>query len=320
MLGEFDVIARYFTRTTPRDDVLLGVGDDAALLAPPAGQALVAATDTLVEGRHFLPGTPAASIGHSALAVNLSDLAAMGAEPAWALLSLSVPDADERWLESFAGGLHRLAATHGVALVGGDTVAGPRVVTVEVLGFVPPGLALKRSAARPGDLVYVSGTPGVAAAGLDLLRSGAATFDTPDARVQRILYAEPRLALGRALRGRAAAAMDVSDGLLGDLRKLAAASGVGVELHLDRLPFAPALAEHYAPAQCERYVLQGGDDYELLFTLPAARAATFVPELEQQGGCRVHCIGEVVAGEGVRCLRHGRDEAVSGSGYDHFAR
>lgn len=318
-LGEFDVIARYFSRPAGRKDVLLGVGDDAALLLPPAGQALVAATDTLVEGRHFLPGTPAAVVGHQALAVNLSDLAAMGAEPAWALLSLSMPEPDERWLEDFARGLYALAEMHGVALVGGDTVSGPRVVTVEVLGFVPPEAALRRSGARPGDLVYVSGTPGEAAAGLDLLQSGTAGFDSSDRRVRRFLQADPRLALGRALRGLATAAMDVSDGLLGDLGKLAAASRVGVRLDLDLLPVAPVLADHYERGQCEHYVLHGGDDYELLFTSPPAQVAA-LEAVAQAAGVALHEIGAVVAGSGVTCTRAGQIETVAGHGYDHFAR
>ena len=202
----------------------------------------MAATDTLVEGRHFLAGTPANAIGHQALAVNLSDLAAMGAEPAWALLSLSMPRSDERWLADFADGLYELAERHGVALVGGDTVSGPLVVTIEVLGFVPPAQALRRSGASAGDLIIVSGAPGVAAAGLEELHSGRATFESKDARVRRFLRAEPRLALGRALRGFATAAMDVSDGLLGDLGKLARASGVGASIDLERLPVAPELA------------------------------------------------------------------------------
>jgi thiamine-monophosphate kinase len=319
-LGEFDIIARYFARTTPRDDVLLGVGDDAALLMPPAGRALVAATDTLVEGRHFLPGTPSASVGHNALAVNLSDLAAMGADPAWALLSLSVPDADEPWLEGFARGLHALASRHGVALVGGDTVSGPRVVTVAVLGFVAADAALRRDGARPGDAIFVSGTPGLAAAGLELLRDGRATFDSDDPRVRRFLYAEPRLALGRALRGRATAAMDVSDGLLGDLAKLATASGVGARLELERLPIPPLLAEGHDRAQAERYVLHGGDDYELLFTLPGDAAEAWAAEIAAEADCAVHRIGEIVTARGVTGRRDGRDEPVSASGHDHFAR
>ncbi|MGB7738069.1 MAG: thiamine-phosphate kinase [Steroidobacteraceae bacterium] len=316
-LGEFDVIARYFSRSSPRGDVLLGVGDDAALLRPPPGQALVAATDTLVEGRHFLPGTPANAIGHQALAVNLSDLAAMGAEPAWALLALSMPCPDERWLADFADGLYALAERHGVALVGGDTVSGPLVVTIEVLGFVPPSAALLRSGARAGDLIIVSGAPGVAAAGLEELQSGRATFESKDARVRRFLRAEPRLALGRALRGSATAAMDVSDGLLGDLGKLARSSGVGACIDLERLPVAPELAA-YPLAEQERLVLHGGDDYELLFTLPADRFG-HIANLAAAGGCSLQCIGSIVPGEGVECRRDGAHVNVAGKGYDHFA-
>jgi thiamine-monophosphate kinase len=322
-LGEFDVIARYFSRVPARGDVLLGVGDDAALLTPPVGQALVAATDTLVEGRHFLPGTPAASIGHQSLAVNLSDLAAMGAEPAWALLSLSLPEVDEAWLDSFAHGLYALADRHGVALVGGDTVAGPRVVTIEVLGFVPPEQALRRSGARPGDVLFVSGWPGEAAAGLDLLRDGRLPYTADDRRVRRFLYAEPRLALGRALRGRATAAMDVSDGLLGDLRKLTRASGVGATVDLARLPVSASLAAHADRPRCERYVLNGGDDYELLFTLPP-HLATHCAAIAEAAGCAVHRIGEIVTGgrgdDDVRCVRDGRVETIEEAGFDHFAR
>ena len=234
-LGEFDLIERYFTRQGDRSDVLLGVGDDAALLQVPPGQVLVAAMDTLVEGRHFLPDAPPGSVGHQALAVNLSDLAAMGATPAWALLSLSLPEPDEAWLGGFAAGLYALAESCGVALVGGDTVRGPRVVTITALGFVEPGRALLRSGARPGDLVYVSGWPGEAAAGLEALRRGDAS-GPDDPLVRRYRFAEPRLALGRDLRGHATAAMDVSDGLLGDLQKLCAASGVGAQLDLECLP------------------------------------------------------------------------------------
>ena len=320
-LGEFEVIARYFSREVPRRDVLLGVGDDAALLVPPTGEVLVAATDTLVEGRHFLPGTPAESVGHNVLAANLSDLAAMGADPAWALLSLSMPAVDEAWLEAFARGLYDLAVRHEVALVGGDTVAGPLLVTVTVLGSVPPQAALRRSGARPGDAVFVSGTPGVAAAGLDLLRRGESSFASDDARVRRFLHAEPRLALGRALRGHATAAMDVSDGLLGDLGKLVRASNVSVCLDLEHLPVAPVLAAHYERDRCEHFVLQGGDDYELLFTLPAEQAESLAPLIATQVGCGLHRIGEIVPGSGeVRCLRRGSDEPVAGRGYDHFAR
>jgi thiamine-monophosphate kinase len=313
-LGEFDLIERFFRRASRRRDVLLGVGDDAALLQVPPGCALVAATDTLVEGRHFLPGAPPRSIGHRALAVNLSDLAAMGAEPAWVLLSLSLPQPDERWLQGFADGLFALADAHGVELVGGDTVRGPLVVTIEVLGFVDPARALTRRGARPGDLLYVSGWPGESAAGLAALLRGGSTGAPDDPLVRRHLYAEPRLALGRALAGSATSAMDVSDGLLGDLTKLCAASGVGATLELDALPVSAELISRYCREECEKLVLHGGDDYELLFTLPADG---LVP-LQSAGSQRLTRIGRIIAGSDVRCTRGGVDVAVSGGGYDHF--
>jgi thiamine-monophosphate kinase len=315
-LGEFEIIERFFTRPSRRRDVLLGVGDDAALLEMPAGLALVAATDTLVEGRHFLAGAPGRSVGHQALAVNLSDIAAMGAEPAWALLSLSLPEVREEWLREFALGLHALADAHGVELVGGDTVRGPLVVTVQVLGYVDPGLALRRSGARAGDVLYVSGTPGEAAAGLAALRAGG-SLDSVDPLIRRHLYATPRLELGRALLGRASAAMDVSDGLLGDLGKLCAASGVGARLDLDALPVSDRLAAARSREDCEQLVLAGGDDYELLFTLPAAEAARLEAELGQV--CAVTRIGDIEEEHGVRCERDGLAVVMAGRGYDHFA-
>jgi thiamine-monophosphate kinase len=316
-LGEFELIERFFTRRTARRDVLLGVGDDAALLEVPAGRALVAATDTLVEGTHFLPGAPARSIGHNALAVNLSDLAAMGAEPAWALLSLSLPEADAAWLTEFSAGLLGLADEHDVALVGGDTVRGPRVITVEVLGFVDPSLALRRSGARPGDLLYVSGSPGESAAGLEALRRGASFDALDDPLIRRHLYAEPRIALGRALGGIASAAMDVSDGLLGDLRKLCESSGVGATIELDSLPVSAALQSRCTRSELERFVLFGGDDYELLFTVAPEHAARVDAGLGVS--TQVTRIGRMLERPGVRCTRAGVEVAVDGGGYDHFS-
>lgn len=315
-LGEFDIIERFFTRRAQRRDVLLGVGDDAALLEVPPGRALVAATDTLVEGRHFLVGAPGRSVGHQALAVNLSDLAAMGAEPAFALLSLCLPEVREDWLGDFAQGFHALADEHGVELVGGDTVRGPLVVTVEVLGFVEPEQALRRSGARPGDQLYISGSPGEAAAGLEALRRGG-SVEGDDPLIRRYLYATPRLELGRALRGRASAAIDVSDGVLGDLGKLCAASGVGARLDLDSLPVSERLAAAHDREACEHFVLAGGDDYELLFTLPAADAGRLEVELGRI--CTVTRIGEIGVGRGIRCQRDGLAVDVAGRGYDHFA-
>jgi thiamine-monophosphate kinase len=317
-LGEFDLIARFFSRPSPRSDVLLGVGDDAALLIPPAGQALVAATDTIVEGRHFLPGTPAEAVGHQALAVNLSDLAAMGADPAWALLSLSMPAVAETWLEKFANALYSLADRHGVALVGGDTVRGPLVVTVQLIGFVPPARALRRDGAQPGDLLFVSGTPGIAAAGLEMLQAGRAEFTSNDSRITRFLYAEPRLSLGRELRGLATAAMDVSDGLLADVGKLCRSSRVAARIDLASLP-TEALAGLYPRDVCERLVLQGGDDYELLFTVRPDRLDG-VAAVAASAGCPVHRIGTIAAGAEVECLRDGSVVDLGAGGYDHFGR
>jgi thiamine-monophosphate kinase len=282
----------------------------------PEGRVLVAATDTLVEDVHFLADAPPDSVGHQALAVNLSDLAAMGAEPAWALLSLSLPDSDDAWVAAFAAGFHALAARTGVALVGGDTVRGPRVVTVCVLGHVETGGALTRSGARPGNALYVSGWPGEAAAGLDLLRRDSAA--PPDERcVRRHRYADPRIELGRALRPHATAAMDVSDGLLGDLAKLCAASGVAARVELERLPLSPALLARESRDAAERHALYGGDDYELIFALPAGLdpASILAPSLVQ-----VTRIGELTEGSGVHCERGGMPVDCEVRGHDHFAR
>jgi thiamine-monophosphate kinase len=316
-LGEFALIDRYFRdRGAQRADVRLGVGDDGALLRLPPGEDLVAVSDTLVEGVHFPSGSDARSIGHRALAVNLSDIAAMGGTPRWALLSLTLPSVDEAWLEAFAAGFGDLALGHGVALVGGDTTRGPLTIGVQVLGSVPAGQGLRRSGARAGDALFVSGTPGDAAAGLASLmgRSGGADHRTdtdvpPDAAAfeARFLYPTPRVALGQALLPLASACIDVSDGLVGDLGKLAAASGCAAVLDVDALPST-------APRHC---VLHGGDDYELLFTVPPARVAA-VAAL-----AGVTRIGEMRAGEGVSLREAGRetaaDSAAGPAGYDHFA-
>jgi thiamine-monophosphate kinase len=315
-IGEFELIERYLSRLgARRDDVLLGVGDDAALLRPPPGVELAAAVDTIVEGVHFPVGMPAADVGHRVLAVNLSDMAAMGAEPAWALLTLTLPRAEEDWLRDFATGLHELARRHGTALVGGDTTAGPLTATVAITGFVPPGQALRRAGARPGDEVFVSGTPGDAAAGLAVLQG---RLDGPDAILeplrQRFLRPEPRVGLGLCLRGAATACIDVSDGLVGDLGKLCQSSGVGAELDTTLLPRSPAMRGAVDPEAARRFTLAGGDDYELLFTLPPGSDTA---SLERGGGVAVTRIGLIVAGSGVAVdgLPAGRELV---HGFDHF--
>jgi thiamine-monophosphate kinase len=311
--GEFDLIERYLRGLgAARRDVVLGVGDDCALVRPPPDQHLALAADTIVAGVHFPEGLAPADVGHRVLAVNLSDLAAMGADPAWALLTLTLPRSDEAWLAGFAAGFGALAARHGTALVGGDTTSGPLTATVAIAGFVAPGTALRRSGAQAGDSVWVSGCPGEAAAGLAVLQGRVE--GPPEVRerlASRFLRPEPRVALGRALRGAATACIDVSDGLAGDLGKLCAASGVGAALDGARLPVSADLAA-CGDGRARRWLLAGGDDYELLFTLPPGVEPPSVP------GVPLTCIGRIVAAPGV--LLDGaplpRDVA---HGFDHFA-
>jgi thiamine-monophosphate kinase len=319
-MNEDELIARYFAGRGPaRDDVALGIGDDAALLRVPAGTELVSAVDALVAGVHFFPGAAAGDVGHRALAVNLSDLAAMGARPAWGLLALVLPTADETWLAGFSAGLFELAARHDVALVGGDTNRGPLCVCLQLHGHVPSGAALRRGGARPGDEVWVSGTLGDAAAGLVLERDGATGADAAAAAHvrARFLRPEPRVAEGISLRGIASAAIDVSDGLVRDAGRLADASGAGIELDAGLLPLSGALRALHDDTRARWLALGGGDDYELLFAVPPARAAALARATE---AWPVPCarIGRVVAGSGVRVHLDGADLPVGTPGFRHF--
>ncbi|QDH70970.1 thiamine-phosphate kinase [Marilutibacter alkalisoli] len=298
-MAEFELITRIRQRAATRDDVILGIGDDAALLQPPTGHQLVVAMDTLNAGVHFPRATAAADIGWKALAVNLSDLAAMGAEPAWCTLSLSLPESDEDWLDGFLDGFLELAAQHRVALVGGDTTRGPLSVCVTVHGFVEPGRALRRDAARVGDTVWVSGTLGDAAAALALLESGA--IPAVDTLRQRLDRPTPRIALGRALSGLAHACIDVSDGLLADLDHVCEASGVGMRIALDRLPASDALGTACDDDARASFQASGGDDYELAFTAPTATDGEILAAAAN-AGVPVSRVGEVVVGERVRAF------------------
>lgn len=314
-LSEFDLIDRYFSRCGAlRPDVRLGVGDDAALLSCPPGELLVAAVDTLVEAVHFPRGCRPDSVGHRALAVNLSDLAAMGARPAWALLALTLPAVDEDWLARFAAGFTALAGTHQVALVGGDTTQGPLTVTVTLLGGVPTGTALRRSGATPGDALMVSGTPGDAAAGLALEQGRLA--GAGEALRERFLFPTPRVALGERLRAYASACIDVSDGLLADALKLANASGCGVELDAASLPLSAPL-QRFGAQRAREFALCGGDDYELCFTVPAHQLTPLREALppERWGYTR---IGTVLAEPGARVMGEDGQLSVPTGGYDHF--
>ena len=321
-LGEFELIRRYFARTGARPGVgstILGIGDDAAVLRLPAGHDLVAAVDTIVAGRHFLRGSDPRSIGHRALAVNLSDLAAMGAIPAWATLALTLPAADPDWLEGFAAGFFDLAREHGVELVGGDTTAGPLAISVQILGAVPAGEGLRRSGARPGDLIAVTGTLGDAGAGLEVARSPQRAHDAhARALLRHYEFPAPRVAFGRAVRGIASAAMDVSDGLAGDLAKLAAASGVAAAVDVERLPLSAALRATASPDQALDQALGGGDDYELVLAVAPA-AASRLAAAAAGTATPVTVIGEFLAGEGVRWTRGARSYVPARGGFDHFA-
>jgi thiamine-monophosphate kinase len=318
-LSEFSLIERYFRVCgTKRADVRLGVGDDAALLECPPGVDLVAAIDTLVAGVHFPQGSPPASIGHRALAVNLSDLAAMGARPAWTLLALTLPAADEAWLAEFAAGFSVLARAYDVALVGGDTTSGPLCVSVQVLGHVPRSAALLRSGARPGDQVFVSGTPGDAAAGLAVEQGRlTAPSDAVTYLRKRFLFPSPRIALGERLRNHASACIDVSDGLLGDAGKLAHASGCGVEISLADVPVSEPLVRAVGEERARELALTGGDDYELCFTVRSADVGKLKQELPPQrwGYSR---IGVVREAQGAVVTSGGNVIEFSHSGYDHF--
>ncbi len=324
MLGEFELIERYFSNCGAlRPDVVLGVGDDGAVMRVPEGWELVAAVDTLVSGVHFPPDSPPESIGHRALAVNLSDIAAMGAVPAWATLALTLPDVDASWLAGFAAGFGKLAQTHGVALVGGDTTRGALSVTVQVLGVVPAGQAIRRAGGKAGHRLFVSGHPGEAAAGLVIAqRSGAASASQTQAQAQlrsRFEYPTPRVELGLALRPWASACIDVSDGLLADIGKLAAASATGASIDVAQLPLSADLIGELGGSEAMVRALGGGDDYELCFCIAPEKLTAFAAAgICERFSCQV--IGALEAQPGVRATRNGTQIRIEGSGFDHFRR
>lgn len=315
-MSEFDLIKRHFTRPAP--GALLGVGDDAALLQVSDGCVLAVSTDMLVAGTHFFPDADPYLLGHKTLAVNLSDLAAMGATPRWATLAISLPNADERWLAQFSAGFFALAQQHGVDLVGGDTTRGALNLCVTIFGEVPPQQALRRSGAQPGDEIWVSGRLGDAALALAHLQGSIVLTDNEFAACAPALHQpQPRVALGLALRGIAHSAIDVSDGLLADLGHLLARSQVGAEIEFLALPLSQTVRRYLGGAG-EKCSLAGGDDYELCFTCPAARHDE-VLRLAAQLELPLTRIGNIVAGRG--CVVHdAAHQAINleGGGYDHF--
>jgi thiamine-monophosphate kinase len=316
-MGEFELIGRYFRRTVRR--AALGVGDDCALLDVDPGQRLAVSTDILVEGRHFLSSVAPERLGHKALAVNLSDLAACGAEPLAFTLALSLPRADESFVAPLAQGLFALADAQGIELIGGDTTAGPLALCITVLGQVPPGQALLRSGARAGDDLWVSGTLGDARLALEVFRGRTALPGDAFERVRRAMeLPTPRVTLGRALRGVASSAIDLSDGLLGDLGHVLHASGVGAVVEVDTLPRSADLAALPRALQLE-CLLAGGDDYELLFTAPVARRDAVLAAGHAAGVAVTRC-GRVEQAPGLRLVdAAGQALATSLRSFDHFA-
>lgn len=305
MPSEFEIIARHFSR--PARSARLAGGDDAALLAPTPGLALAVSTDLLLEGRHFAPGAEPRALGHKALAVNLSDMAAMGASPRWATLALALPGADEAWLAAFAGGFYALAARFGVDLVGGDTTRGPLALCVTILGEVPEGAALRRDGARAGDDIWVSGELGGAAYALLEPHDAAAA--------KRLHEPEPRVALGERLRGLASAAIDVSDGFAQDLGHVLERSGVGATVEYERLPKHP-IPDAGVQQRC---ALSGGDDYELLFTAPSAARAR-LEALSGELGLPLARVGTIAEkGAGLRILDARGSPLGAARGWDPFA-
>jgi len=316
VVSEFDIIQRFFQREHAAPGVVLGIGDDAALLAPEAGAALVVAVDTLVAGRHFPEQTDAVSIGHKALAVNLSDLAAMGAQPRWATLALTLPEVDETWLCGFAEGFFQLADRFNVALVGGDTTRGPLSITVQLQGQVDAARALRRDAAKPGQHLFVTGTPGDAACALQQLQAGRPVEAALLARLNR---PEPRVAFGQALAGVAAAAIDVSDGLLADIQHVLDASHCGARLNVDAITRSSGLQvlDDETALSCQ---LNGGDDYELCFTVDADCVEQVFRSAEDDG-LVIAEIGIIEPQTGIRCVRDdGSSYTPTGKGFDHFSK
>ena len=316
-MDEFELIRRYFSiDPVKRADVVQGIGDDAALLRVPEGQELVVTTDSLLPGVHFPADLDPEAIGHRALAANLSDLAAMGAEPAWVLLALTLPAADEAWLAGFSRGFFALAKQHRVQLVGGNIARGPLNITITAQGFVPRGQALRRSGATAGDKLFVTGNPGDAAAGLQLIQAGK--MDQDDPCVRRFTHPEPRIAAGLALRDLASACIDISDGLLADLGHLLESSGVGATVLTGKLPLSKRLLQLHGMDAGLQLALTGGDDYELCFTAAPERQQAIEAKLKELG-CAVVCIGSVDAEPGLRVLEvSGHGLKVTAAGYTHF--
>ena len=322
-MSEFDLINQFFKTTiVKRDDVLLGIGDDCAILSPPANKALAVSTDTLISGVHFPESTLAEDIGYKSLAVNLSDLAAMGAEPAWASLAISLPEANKSWLLGFMQGFNELAEKHNVSLIGGDTTQGPLSITINITGFVDSNTALKRSNAKAGDAIFVTGNIGDAFIGLDTILNKI----KPEKRshdhyidycIKRLNRPQPRLKAGQLLASFPVAAIDISDGLMADLNHICKASGVGAILNIDKLPLSAELMHYYNHNPDWQGILSAGDDYELCFTCPENQLRE-MKQLMKSHEIEITRIGEITASPGIKCFLHNEIQSFKLAGYNHF--
>nr|WP_314740568.1 thiamine-phosphate kinase [uncultured Haemophilus sp.] len=319
-MGEFDLIKRYFSQQNLQNDVLLSVGDDCAITQVPEGYKLAITTDTLVEGTHFLPSISASDLAYKSVAVNLSDLAAMGATPAWVSLALTLPEVREEWLTEFSQSLFAILDRYGVSLIGGDTTKGPLSITLTAQGFLPQEQGLFRHQAQVGDWIFVSGYLGDSAAGLDLLLKNRKIENESDRYlVQLHLRPTPRVELGLALRAFSKTALDISDGLLADLGHILERSQVGAEIYLENLPLSRHLLNQYELEQAEQFALTGGEDYELCFTVSEEKRTEMEAILRSQG-IKVTCIGKILPStSGLNLLRNGKKIALPANiGFDHF--
>lgn len=320
-MGEFDLIKRYFSRKSLQNEVILSVGDDCAITSIPSGYQLAITTDTLVEGTHFLPSISPADLAYKSVAVNLSDLAAMGATPTWMSLALTLPEIKEAWLAEFSQSLFAILDRYGVSLIGGDTTKGPLSITLTAQGFLPKNQGLFRHQAKVGDWIFVSGFLGDSAAGLDLLLQNRKIENESDRYfIQRHLHPTPRVELGLALRSFSCCALDISDGLLADLEHILERSQVGAEIYLENLPLSHHLCTQYEQTQAEKFALTGGEDYELCFTVSEEKREEMEQVLRSQG-IKVTRIGQILpATSGLNLLKNGKKMALpTHIGFDHFS-
>ena len=320
-MGEFDLIKRYFSRKSLQNGVSLSVGDDCAITSIPSGYQLAITTDTLVEGTHFLPSISPADLAYKSVAVNLSDLAAMGATPTWMSLALTLPEIKEAWLAEFSQSLFAILDRYGVSLIGGDTTKGPLSITLTAQGFLPKNQGLFRHQAKVGDWIFVSGFLGDSAAGLDLLLQNRKIENESDRYfIQRHLHPTPRVELGLALRSFSCCALDISDGLLADLEHILERSQVGAEIYLENLPLSHHLCTQYEQTQAEKFALTGGEDYELCFTVSEEKREEMEQVLRSQG-IKVTRIGQILpATSGLNVLKNGKKRALpTHIGFDHFS-